>query len=185
MQDGYGDNIFLDAQIAIRQLGEALGEALVDLPVTARFPGWIDGLRQRVDERVHIRGIQIVLLVPGGGRQHDVGIQTGGGHTEVQRHQQIQLAFRCLIMPDHILRLDVAGLPQVFALHPVGGAEQMLEEVFVALTRRTKQIRAPDKHVAREVLGVIRIVAGELQFAGFQLADDIVLGIDALGDGLA
>ena len=88
-------------------------------------------------------------------------------------------------MPDHILRLDVAGLPQVFALHPVGGAEQMLEEVFVALTRRTKQIRAPDKHVAREVLGVIRIVAGELQFAGFQLADDIVLGIDALGDGLA
>jgi hypothetical protein len=50
--------------------------------------------RQRVDERVHVAGVEIVLLVPGGGRQHDVRIQAGGGHAEIQGHQQIQLAVR-------------------------------------------------------------------------------------------
>lgn len=31
-------------------------------------------------------------FVPGGGGQHDVAVQGGGGHAEIQHHQQIQLA---------------------------------------------------------------------------------------------
>ena len=45
---------------------------------------------------MHVGGVEIVLLVPGRGRQHDVGIDAGRGHAEIERHQQIEFSFRRL-----------------------------------------------------------------------------------------
>ena len=118
--------------MADADLAEGLGKALVDFPVAARLPGRIDGRGQRVDEGVHVAGVEVVLLVPGGRRQHDVGIQTGRAHAEVQRDQQVQLALGRLRMPDHFLGLGVLRT-QRRALHAMAGAEQMLHEVFVPL----------------------------------------------------
>ncbi len=48
---------------------------------------------------MHVRGIEVVLFVPGRRRQYDVGIDAGGGHAEIERHQQVELAFRRLVVP--------------------------------------------------------------------------------------
>ena len=60
-----------------------------------RAPRWGgDGRVEAVDEGVHIGGGQVVLLVPGGGGQDDVGIDARRGHPEVDVDQQVQLALR-------------------------------------------------------------------------------------------
>ncbi len=94
-----------------------------------------------------------MLLVPGGGRQHDVGIDAGGGHAEIERHQQVELALaRASSRQRTSLGLHAARLAQVLAEHAVFGAEQVFQEVFVPLARRAEQVGAPDEHVAREAL---------------------------------
>ena len=54
------------------------------------------------------------------------------------------------------------------------GAEQVLEEVLVALARRAQQVRAPDRQDAREVLRRVRVLGGEAQVAALQLLDDVL-----------
>ena len=64
-----------------------------------------------MNKRMHIRSIEVVFLVPCRRRQHDVRIQASGGHAEVQRHQQIQLALGCGLMPDDFFGFDAAFRP--------------------------------------------------------------------------
>ena len=167
VQQRQGNHVFLDTQVAFGGFGERLGDALVDLPVTARFPGRIGSGGQRVDERVHVGGIQIVLLVPGGRRQNDVGIQTGGGHAEVKGHQQVEFAFRRFVMPFDLFRLGATFVAQILALQAALGTQQVLEHVLVALTGGPQQVGSPDKHIARMVLGRFRILTGKRQGAVF------------------
>ncbi|MPM51379.1 hypothetical protein SDC9_98127 [bioreactor metagenome] len=134
VHDGREHHFLFHAQVAHAQLAEGLGEALVDLPIAARLPCRIDRSGQWVDERMHVAGVEVVLLIPGGCGQHDVGIQTGRAHAEVQRDQQIQLAFRPVGMPVHLLGLGILR-PQILALHAVRGAQQVLEEVLMPLAR--------------------------------------------------
>src|SRR5581483_8244578 len=53
-------------------------------------------------------------------------------------------------------------------------AEQVLQEILVALAARAQKIRAPDEEIAREVPGVVRVLAAHLEGAGFQLRRDVV-----------
>ena len=78
------------------------------------------------------------------------------------------------VMPFHLGWLALAVFAEVLAQDAVRGAEQMLEEIFVALARRAKQVGAPDEQVARPVDRVVRIVAGKLELAGFQRVRDVV-----------
>src|SRR3546814_13221918 len=57
-----------------------------------------------MDEGVHVRRIEIVFLVPSGGRQHDVAIQASGAHAEVEHSQQVELAFGGLFAIPHLRR---------------------------------------------------------------------------------
>ena len=157
-------HLLLDTQMADAHLTECLRQSLVDLPVAARLPGRIDGGRQRMDERVHVAGVQVVLFVPGRRRQHHVRVQAGRAHAEIERHQQVELAFGGLVVPGHFGRLGVARA-KVLALHPIAGAQQMLEEIFMPLAARSEQIGAPHQQVARPVVGVIRIGAAHLDAA--------------------
>ena len=161
-------HILLDAQHLRRDFGELLGDGLVDLPVAARFPHRVHRAGQRVDEGVHVGGVEVVLLVPGGGGQHDVGVDAGRRHAEVERHQQVELSFRRLVVPDDIARLLRAHLAQLLAHHAMRGAEQVLEEILVALAGGAQQVGAPHEHVARPVLRVVGVMAGELELAGLE-----------------
>ena len=76
-----------------------------------------------------------------------------------------------------------AVLAQILAHARRAGAEQVLEEVLVALAGGAEQVRAPDEHVARQVLRVVRVLAGHLQRAGLQLLDHIVLRLHAAACG--
>ena len=98
-------HVLFHAEVAHAQLAEGLGEALVDLPVAAGLPGGVDGRGQGVDERMHVAGVDVVFFVPGGRVQHDVGVQAGGAHAEVERHQQIELALGRLVVPHHLFGL--------------------------------------------------------------------------------
>ncbi len=51
----------------------------------------------------------------------------------------------------------------------------------MALAGRAENVRAPHEHVARPVVGMIRVLAGQLQFAGFERLRHIVLGLEAGG----
>ena len=53
----------------------------------------------------------------------------------------------------------------------------------MALAGRAEQVGAPDEHVARPVLRIVRVLAGQLQLAGLQRLGDIVLRLHARGGG--
>ena len=175
VQDRHQHHVLLDAQHFRRHVGEFLRQALEDVPVTARIPGRVSSAGQRVNEGVHVGGVEVVLLVPGGGRQNDVGVNARRGHAEVECDQQVELSFRRLVVPDHVSPALTAFLAQILAHHAVRCAEQMFEEVFVALTGRTKQVGAPDEQIARPVGRVIRILARHLQLTRLELGRNVIL----------
>ena len=104
-----------------------------------------------------------MLLVPGGGRQHDVGQQGGRGHPEVGRQQQVELALRRLVAPGHVPRPDVLGA--LGGHHVAVGAEQVLQEVLVALGRGAHQVGAPQGQGPRPVLRGVDVLDRRLQGA--------------------
>src|SRR5574337_504214 len=61
-----------------------------------------------------------------------------------------------------------AVFAEVLALQTAAGAEEMLEEILVALAGRTKQVGAPDEQVAREVHRIVRVLAGQPDVSGLQ-----------------
>ena len=183
MHDGCEHDLLFHTQVADADFAEGLGEALVDLPVAAALPHRVHGRAQRVDERVHVAGVEVVLLVPAGGRQHDVGIKAGGAHAEVERDHQVKLADRAFLVPLHLAGLGVV-LAQVLALDAVLGAQQVLAEVLVALTRRAQQVAAPDEEHPWPVLRRVGVFTAHLQRAVLQSLDDIVLGVHAGSAGV-
>ena len=106
---------------------------------------------------MHIRRIHVVFFVPGGGRQHDIGVQAGTGQTEVQRYHQIQLAVQTVVFPLHLFRLHAALLAEILTLNTVFGTEQVFQHVLMAFTGRTQQVGAPDEQVTRMVFAVLRL----------------------------
>ena len=82
---------------------------------------------------MHVGGVEIVLLVPGRGRQHDVGIETARRHAEVERDDEIELAFGRRIAPDDLFGLHAVHLAEILALQAMAGAEEMAQEIFVPL----------------------------------------------------
>src|SRR3546814_10185275 len=77
---------------------------------------------------------------------------------------------------------DVCSSDLILAEHAVLSAEQMLEEVFMPLAAGAEQVGAPDEEIAREVPGIVRILAGQAQLARFQLLQRVVG--DVLAGGL-
>ena len=167
------DDVRFDPQHLGGNFRKLPGNRLEDLPVRLALIGGVHRRLKRMDERVHVGRVQIVLFVPAGRRQHDVGIDAGGRHPEIDRHQQVQFALGRLVMPDRLDRLHAALLAQILAHHAVIGAQQMLEEILVPLAAGSQQVGAPDEQVAGPVLRGIRILAGHLQGAGRELLGHI------------
>ncbi len=184
VRNGAQHQVAFHPQVAGRERAERAGESLVDVPVAARLPGRVHRGGERVDERVHVAGVEVVLLVPGGGGQHDVRIEARGAHAEVERDQQVQLAFGRLRVPFHLGRLGIA-FAQVLTLHAVARAQQVFEEVFVPLARRAQDVGAPHEHVARPVVGVVRVGAAHLERPALQALHRVGLRVQARGLGVA
>src|ERR1019366_6705864 len=97
---------------------------------------------ERVNEAVHVGGVQVGLLIPGGGGQHNVGVKCRGVHPEVQINNKVHLSLRCRIPPDDFLHRifgDIGG-------DGVGvSAEIVFEEIFVPLGAGHERVAPPDK----------------------------------------
>ena len=156
------------AEVAYADFREFLSDAFIDVPVAFGFPGRVNGGRQRVNKRMHIRGIHIVFFVPGCGRQYDVGVQTGARQTEVERDDQIQFAVKTVIPPLDFFRLHAALLAKVLALNTVLGTQQVLEHIFMAFTGGAQQVGTPDKQVTRMVFTVLRLLGRKANRPLFQ-----------------
>ncbi len=156
------------AEVAYADFREFLSDTFIDVPVAFGFPGRVNGGRQRVNKRMHIRGIHIVFFVPGCGRQYDVGIETGARQTEVERDDQIQFAVEAVIPPLDFFRLHAALLAKVFALNAILGTQQVLEHVFMTFTGGTQQVGTPDKQVTRMVFTVLRLFGRKANSPLFQ-----------------
>ena len=103
----------------------AAADRVEGVEVGARLEGRVDRRVEGVHERMHVGGVEVVLLVPGGGGQHDVRQQGGAGHPEVQRQQQVELAARRLVVaPGDVARPAVGR--RLLRLQVVVRAEQVL-----------------------------------------------------------
>ena len=171
------------AEVLRGQAAELLGDRLEDVQVGARLPRRRDRRVERVHERVQVRARDVVLLVPGRRRQDDVRVERGAVHPEVDRREEVELPGRRLVAPDDLARPEL-GPGLLVPDRRVLDAEQVAEEVLVALARRAEQVRPPEREHAREVPGCVRILGGEAQPPLLQLADDVVGGRRALGLGL-
>ena len=73
------------------------------------------------------------------------------------------------LVPDDLLRLLLAGLARgPCPCTPCVVPSRCLRKYSWPLPRRAEQVRAPDEQVARPVVRIVRVVAGELQLAGLQ-----------------
>jgi hypothetical protein len=127
VQQRNGHQILLDAQMPFSQFAEFFGNPFINLPVGTGFPGRVNRRRQGVNKGVHVRGVHVVLFVPGGRRQYDIGIHAGGRHAEIQGGHQIQLADSAVIDPFGFVRFKAATFAQVFVRCTpwLRGAQQM------------------------------------------------------------
>ena len=162
---GVSTSSLLDAQVADADLAELLREALVDLPVAARLPGRVHRGGQRVDERVHVAGVEVVLLVPGRGRQHDVA-STGRSCSCGSRASPAGRA--CLRAPCRARRLRcglASSLPRSLPCTPLLVPSRCLRKYSWPLPLGAQDVGAPDEHVARPVVRVVGVGAAHLQRA--------------------
>ena len=166
-----GHDVPANPEVGGGELAELLGNRLPGIPVGTGLPRRRDRRVERVHERVHVGGVEVVLLVPRGRREHDVGEDRRAGLPEVQREQQVELPVRGLVAPLHVDR--------ALALRALGRAqrgvraEQVLEEVLVALARRAEQVGPPDRQDPRVVLGGVRVLAREVELPGLELLHDV------------
>ena len=173
-----------------RDVGDRLRERTVDIPVRAGLPQRVDRRLERMHKGMHIRGGQVILLVPRRRRQYDIGVERRARHAEINVDEQIELALgRTARLRDIFLRMPVDFLRLVLRLllgkHRIlRRAQQILHEEVVALGRGTEQVRSPDKEVAREVLRRIRILHGELEALVLQRVYDILRVVLARLPGL-
>ena len=176
------DHVGLRAQPLHGHRGQRGSEVTEDLEVRACLPRRVNRRVEGVQVRVHIRRGHVVLLIPGGGWEYDVGDERRGRVAEVRGQHEVELALRRVVDPGDGLRALLRGeLGR-------GGvrvhAQQMAQEEFRALGGRTQQVRAPVEQDARPVFLGRRVVVGELEVAGFQLVDNVVLDVLASGLGL-
>ena len=106
---------------------------------------------------MHVGAREVALLIPGGGRQHDVAELTGARHPEVDVDEQVELAGRRDVAPGHVLgplrRRRLLG-QQVVEVR----AHEVAQEVLVALARAAQQVGAPHEEQAREVARVVGVL---------------------------
>ena len=138
-----------------------------------------------MDKRMHVRRRDIVLLVPRGRRQHDIGVECRARHAEVDVDEQVELALGSAARLLELLLLAPLDLRRARRALFLGKdrvlrAEQVLVEEVVALGRRAEQVRRPDEEVAREVLRSIRVLCRELQALVLEGTHDVLLEVLAL-----
>ena len=164
------DDVLADAQVLLRHTRELECESLKGLVVGLCLPRRVNCRGERVQERVHIGRGDIVLLVPGSGRQNDIGQQGRGGHTEVRSDQQVQLALGSLVNPLNFLRVGLC----VFTLDVVHATDEVLQEVALTLSGGTEEVRTPQGQGTGPVDGVVNVLDGELQVTGVQALSNVV-----------
>ena len=178
VHQGCRHNIGLRTQVLDCHLGNQLRQGLEHLEVGACLPRRVDSRVEGVNIGVHVRGGQVFLLIPGGCRQYDVGVQGGGGVTEVRSPHQIQLARGRRLIPLHGLGAQVLrGFVNVYV---IAGTQHVTQEELGALSRRTQQVGTPVSQDAREVLGARGGFASKMQLASLKLAHNVFLNIHAL-----
>jgi len=111
-----------------------------------------------MNEAVHVRRVKVRLLVPGRGGQHNVGVERGGIHAEIEVHYQVHLSGGRLLVPLHFLHRISR---HVFGNSVGVGAEVMFEEVFVSLGAGHQGVAAPDEPDTRPVLERVRVLDGK------------------------
>ena len=62
--------------MSLAHFGEHLRQLTEDFPIRAALPHGVDGFAERMEERMHIGRRDVLLLVPCGGGQDDVGEDT-------------------------------------------------------------------------------------------------------------
>ena len=72
VRDRRSDDVRLHSQPLAGHAGNSVGHIAEDLPVASSLPRRVDRSVKGVDERVHVRRGQVVLLVPGSRREDDV-----------------------------------------------------------------------------------------------------------------
>ncbi len=169
------DHVAADTQVPLGQGAESARDRAESLEVRAGFPRRIGRGTERVYVRVHVRAGNVGLLVPGRRRQHHIGDQRRRGHPEVDRHHQVELALGDVALAHHIGGRYPAG--RRLGLHIGIGTQQVAQEVFAALARRSDQVGPPDRKHPRPVDRVVGIGDGELEFAVAELFGHVVGGV--------
>ena len=153
------DHVGAGVEMAVTELRDLLREQAEGLEVRAGLPRRVDRRVEGMHERVHVRRGQVVLLVPGGRREHEVRKQGRGGHAEIEGGEQVELAVLGVLPPHHVPPAMALGC--LVGTQRRVGAQQVLEEVLVALGRRAQQVRAPHRQDLGRVAGPVRVLGRE------------------------
>ena len=112
-----------------------------------------------------------MLLIPRGGRQHNVGVQRRRGVTEVRDPHEVELAG---VSVTPVNGRGTGALGQLLCIDLVAGAQHVAQEELGALRGRTEQVRAPVREDLRDVVVGVRVLDRELEAALAQLLGHVL-----------
>src|SRR5579872_4224901 len=120
-------------------------------------------------ERVQVGRVEVVLLVPEGRREHDVGVERRGIHAEIDVNHQVKLSARRRFTVLHRTRLTLGAL---VGNGVVVRPEVMAQEELSPLGARLDGVAAPDEPQPWPVLLGIGILYRKAQLLVLELLDD-------------
>ena len=123
-----------------------------------------------------------MLLVPGCGGQHDVGVQRRRGVTEVRDPHEVELAGVSVTPVDG---RGTVTLVQFLSVDLVAGTQHMTQEELGTLRGRAEQVRPPVREDLRDVVVGVRVLDRELEATLAQLLGHVLRGGHAGLGGLA
>ena len=155
------------------QLAELRRDRLPGVPVGAGLPRRRDRRVERVDERVHVGGVEVVLLVPRRRRQHDVGEDRRAGLPEVDRASAGRASPRA---PRRATSTSRGRWPSGVssARSDESVPSRCLRKYSLPLPEEPSRLARQIDEDPREVLRGVRVLAGEPQVAGLELVDDVL-----------
>ena len=122
-----------------------------------------------MNERVHIRGAQIMHFIPSGSWQRHVGIHCAGGHSKFQGNEKIEFAFWCRVTPLDFFRSVIC----ICIKNRILNTEQMFKEIFVSFTACTQQVGPPQEKHPWEIKRIIGIFYGKFYVAFFEFVNRV------------
>ena len=124
---------------------------------------------------MHVGGVEVVLLVPGRGRQHDVGIEAARRHAEIERDERSSLPSGAGSRQATSRGFAPPVSPRSLPCSPWRVPRKCLRKYSWPLPDEPNRFERQMNRLRGKLAGIVRVLAGHGERAGLEAGDDVIL----------